>query len=74
MAYVWPRAVLVLLCWAATYWLLTQISTYVPPAVVYFIAIAWLLAGVVVFSYLYHVRRRLGLLPHQAEDAEQQLA
>jgi hypothetical protein len=69
MAYVSPRAVLVLLGWVATYWLLTAISTELPPAVVYFTAVAWLLAGVVIFGYLYRLRRELGLLPSQNSDA-----
>jgi hypothetical protein len=69
MAYAWPRAVLILLCWIATYWLLTVLSTEVPPAVVYFTAVAWLLAGIVVFGYLYRLRRELGRLPSHASDA-----
>ena len=70
MAYVWPRAVLVLFCWIATYWVLTLISAEVPPAVVYFTAVAWLLAGVVIFGYLYRLRRELGLLPNQEAETE----
>jgi hypothetical protein len=68
MAYVLPRAVLVLLGWGTTYWLLTLLSTQVPPSVVYITAIAWLLAGVVCFGYLYRLRREMGLLPDRAAD------
>lgn len=57
MAYVLPRAVLVLLLWGATYWLLTLLSTEVPPAVVYMTGIGWALAGVVCFGYIRKLRR-----------------
>jgi hypothetical protein len=65
MAYVLPRAVLVLLCWGATYWLLTLLSTHVPPTVVYMTGIGWVLAGVVCFGYLYRLRREMELMEQQ---------
>jgi hypothetical protein len=71
MAYVLPRAVLVLLGWGATYFLLTLVSTEVPPAVVYMTGIAWVLAGVVCFGYLYKLRREMGLLPDRKASAKQ---
>ena len=71
MAYVLPRAVLVLLGWGATYWLLTLLSTEVSPAVVYMTGIAWVLAGIVCFGYLYRLRREMGLLPDRAAHTNQ---
>jgi hypothetical protein len=59
MAYVLPRAILVLLLWGATYWLLTELSTEVPAAVVYMTGIAWALAGVVCFGYIRKLRREM---------------
>jgi hypothetical protein len=63
LAYVLPRAVLVLLGWGVTYWILTALSTHLPPAVVYITGISWMLAGAVGFGYLYRLRREAGLLP-----------
>ena len=60
MAYVLPRAFIVLIGWVVTYWLLTLLSTHVAPVVVYFTAIAWALAGVVCFGY-YRLRLEAGL-------------
>ena len=56
MAYLLPRAVIVLLGWGATYWLLTALSPQLPPAVVYITGIAWVLAGIVCCGYLYKLR------------------
>jgi hypothetical protein len=61
MAYILPRAIIVLIGWGASYWLLTLLSTQVSPMVVYFTAIAWALAGVVCFGYLYKLRREAGI-------------
>jgi hypothetical protein len=61
MAYILPRALIVLIGWVASYWLLTLLSTHVSPAVVYFTGIAWALAGVVCFGYLYKLRRETGI-------------
>ena len=62
MACVLSRAVIVLLGWGATYWLLTALSPHLAPAIVYITGIAWVLAGIVLFGYLYMLRRELGLL------------
>jgi hypothetical protein len=56
MAYILPRAVIVLLGWGATYWILTALSPHLPPMVVYLTGFAWLFAGVVCFGYLYNLR------------------
>jgi hypothetical protein len=61
LGYVLPRAVLVLLCWAATYWILTALSPSLPPSVVYITGISWVLAGIVCFGYLYKLRREAGI-------------
>lgn len=70
LIYALPRAMLVLLCWGATYWILTALSTYLPPAVIYMTGIAWVLAGIVCFSYLYKLRREAGLLPPRSASTE----
>jgi hypothetical protein len=57
MAYLLPRAFIVLACWGATYWVLTLLSTELPPSVVYITGIAWLLGGVVCFGYIRKLRR-----------------
>lgn len=57
MGYLLPRAFIVLGCWGATYWVLTLLSTELPPSVVYITGIAWVLAGVVCFGYIRKLRR-----------------
>ncbi len=57
LAYMAPRAVLVLLGWGMTYCLLTALSTRLPPALVYVTGILWMLAGAAGFGYLYRLRR-----------------
>jgi hypothetical protein len=69
MAYVLPRAVLVLLGWGATYWLLTLLSTQLPPAVVYMTGIGWALAGVVSFGYIRKLRREVDAAEGRRFDA-----
>jgi hypothetical protein len=64
MAYVMPRAVIVLLAWGASYVILTALSTHVPSAVVYFTGVAWSLAGIACFGYLYRLRQ-LAVLEHK---------
>lgn len=61
LGYVLPRAVLVLLGWGATYWILTALSPSLPPSVVYITGISWVLAGIVCFGYLYALRRETSL-------------
>ena len=57
--YALPRVVIALLGWGATYWVLTALSTHLLPVIVYITGIAWVLAGIVLFGYLYKVRREL---------------
>ena len=66
LTYALPRIVIALLGWGATYWVLTALSTHLAPVIVYITGIAWVLAGIVLFGYLYKVRRELGLLPDPA--------
>jgi hypothetical protein len=61
LGYVLPRAVLVLLGWGATYWILTALSPSLPPSVVYITGISWVLAGIVCFGYLYALRREASM-------------
>ena len=37
---------------------------HLTPAIIYLSGIAWVLAGIVLFGYLYMLRRELGLLPN----------
>jgi hypothetical protein len=69
LAYVLPRAVIVLIGWGVMYFILTALSTHVPPAVVYMASVAWVLAGIVCFGYIYKLRHDLGTLPHQQAAA-----
>jgi hypothetical protein len=72
LTYVLPRAVIVLLLWGATYWILTALSPQLAPAIVYITGISWVLAGVVCFGYLYRLRREMGLLPDRAAITKRQ--
>jgi hypothetical protein len=74
LAYVLLRAVIVLIGWGVMYFILTALSTHVPPAVVYMASVAWVLAGVVCFGYIYKLRRDLGTLPHQQQVVAPQSA
>ena len=66
LGYVLPRAVLVLLGWGATYWILTALSPSLPPSVVYVTGISWVLAGIVCFGYLYKLRCEAGMAQERA--------
>ena len=61
LAYVLPRAVIVLLGWGAMYWILTALSPSLAPVIVYLTGISWVLAGIVCFGYLSRLRREAGL-------------
>lgn len=60
LRYVLPRAIIVLVGWSATYWILTALSTQLPSTAVYVTGIAWVVAGVAGFGYLYRLRREIG--------------
>ena len=65
LGYVLPRAVIIVFGWIVTYWILTALSTHLPPTAVYITGLAWVAAGIAGFGYLYRLRRELGTLPHQ---------
>jgi hypothetical protein len=65
LTYVLPRAVIVLLGWGATYWILTALSPHLAPAIIYLTGISWVLAGVVCFGYLYRLRREMSIAQNQ---------
>jgi hypothetical protein len=69
MSYILPRALIVLLAWGASYFILTALSTHVPAAVVYFTGIAWSLAGIAGFGYLYRLRQHVALEQKRAVSA-----
>ncbi|MGC1777123.1 MAG: hypothetical protein WBB34_04200 [Xanthobacteraceae bacterium] len=73
LGYVLPRAVIVLIGWGATYWILTALSTDLPPTAVYIAGLAWVAAGIAGFGYLYRLRRELGLPARAQASAEQDL-
>ena len=70
LTYVLPRAVIALLPWGATYWVLTALSPQLAPSIVYITGISWVLAGVVCFGYLYRLRREMGLVPDRGPTAK----
>ena len=74
LGYVLPRAFIVFAGWAATYWILTAFSTELPATAVYATGVAWVLAGVVCFGYIYKLRYELGTLPHQQAGTAQKKA
>jgi hypothetical protein len=61
MSYVLPRAVIVLVGWGLTYFILTALSTHLPPMVVYLTGFGWLFAGLACFGYLYRLRHDAAL-------------
>ncbi len=65
LGYVLPRAAIIVFGWMATYWILTALSTHLPPTAVYITGLAWVATGIAGFAYLYRLRRELGTLPHQ---------
>ncbi|HEX4041685.1 MAG TPA: hypothetical protein VHY10_08300 [Xanthobacteraceae bacterium] len=64
LGYVLPRAIIIVFAWIVTYWILTALSTHLPPTAVYITGLAWVAAGIAGFGYLYRLRRELGTLPH----------
>lgn len=68
--YMLPRAVLVLLGWGAAYWILTALSTHLPPAVIYFAGVSWMLAGLVGPGYLYRLRSEAMVAQNRTLGAE----
>jgi len=71
LGYALPRAVIVLGGWSATYWILTILSTDLPPTAVYITGLAWVAAGVACFGYLYRLRREFGIPVQSPVGAKQ---
>jgi hypothetical protein len=62
MAYLLPRAIIVLIAWGATS-LVLRIFTNVDPLVFYIAGGVWAFVGVVSFGYLHSLRRDESLRP-----------
>jgi hypothetical protein len=52
MAYILPRAIIVLLCWGLSYGLVRIVIADESLAVFYFTGLSWALAGIVCFGYI----------------------
>jgi drug/metabolite transporter (DMT)-like permease len=61
MAYILPRAILVLLCWGLSYGLMRIVIADESLAVFYFTGLSWSLAGIVCFGYIRKLRREAAL-------------
>jgi len=59
MAYILPRAVIVLIGWAITCGVIRNVSVQVSPTAFYIAAISWALAGIACFGYLHRLRSEL---------------
>ena len=71
LSYALPRAIIVLIGWGTTYWILTALSPHLPPVMVYITGLAWVAAGIAIFGYLYRLRRELGIPVQALFGAEQ---
>jgi len=75
MAYILPRAFIVLSLWGVTCGLIVTILPGSDPAVYYFAGASWALAGIVCFGYIRKLRRedealRLRDIIHIQQPAE----
>jgi drug/metabolite transporter (DMT)-like permease len=61
MAYILPRAIIVLLCWGLSYGLMRIVIADESLAVFYFTGLSWALAGIVCFGYIRRLRREAEL-------------
>jgi hypothetical protein len=61
MAYILPRAILVLLGWGLSYGLTRLVVSDESLAVFYFTGLSWALAGIVCFGYIRKLRREAAL-------------
>lgn len=59
MAYILPRAVIVLIGWATTCEIIHNLSAHVSSTVFYLAAISWAAAGITCFGYLHRLRSEL---------------
>jgi len=75
MAYILPRAFIVLLLWGITCGLIVAIVPSTDPAVYLFAGVSWAMAGMVCFGYIRKLRReeedlRLRGIIHAQQPAE----
>ena len=59
MAYILPRAVIVLIGWVITCGVIRNLSVNVNATVFYIAAVSWVVAGIVCFGYLHRLRSEL---------------
>jgi hypothetical protein len=57
MAYILPRAFIVLVGWAITCGLIKNVSSHADSTIFYIAAASWALAGIICFGYLHKLRR-----------------
>lgn len=57
MAYILPRAVIVLILWGITCGLIMHVWSKVDPMIFYVAGASWAVAGIVCFGYLHKLRR-----------------
>jgi hypothetical protein len=57
MAYILPRAFIVLIGWGITCGLITDVWSNVDPKIFYVAGASWALAGFLCFGYLHRLRR-----------------
>jgi hypothetical protein len=74
MAYLLPRAVIVLIAWSVTCGIINVWSS-VDPVAFYIAGVSWALVGIAFFGYVYKLRSEANLqqdhsLPHGVEPAE----
>jgi len=75
MAYILPRAVIVMMCWSLTCGLILMLLPDANPAIFYFAGISWVLAGIVCFGYIRKLRNeqlslRVRDITHARQPAE----
>jgi len=59
MAYILPRAVIVLIGWAITCGVIRNVSVHIGATAFYVAAVSWALAGIACFGYLHRLRGHL---------------
>ena len=57
MAYILPRAFIVLVAWGLTCGLIDDVWTHADPSVFYVAGASWALAGIICFGYMRKLRR-----------------
>jgi drug/metabolite transporter (DMT)-like permease len=70
MAYVLPRAIIVLLCWGLSYGLVRIVIADESWAVFGFTGLSWALAGIVCFGYIRKLRHEAGLYQTRPVNSE----